>query len=145
MSDTRCRAGQRWDCSWRYSSGVGSKLTTCSFVFSNCVFFLLLNGIINLQTSRCIHLTANTTSCCSMMHFSNWLVIYLYFLSAQALIASHSSLNCSRLPSSVSVSFISSRCSIVQKNGGPLEPVERNSNPIRLEQCSPPQTSPSPR
>lgn len=58
--------------------------------------------------------------------------------SVKALIASHSSLNCSRLPSSVSVSFISSRRAVVQKNRGPLEPVERNSNPIRLEHCSPP-------
>lgn len=57
----------------------------------------------------------------------------------QALIASHSSLNCSRLPSSVSVLFfISSQSFVVQKNRGLLDPVERNSNPIRLEECLPP-------
>lgn len=56
----------------------------------------------------------------------------------QALIASHSSLNCSRLPSSISASFISSRSSVVQKNRGPLEPVERDSNPIRSEHRGPP-------
>lgn len=123
MSDTRCRAGEQRD-------------FFCLF----CVLFLIKFSFIYKHLGVYILRLIYAISCCSKIYFSEWLVIYFYFLQSRcAGPNSHTFFPKLLQIAFICISFfISSRSFVVLKNRGLLDPVERNSNPIRLEQCLPP-------